>query len=196
MRPQWHGIRQCPRVRLTDVVPAILRPEDGSRKRGELKTVSLTGGLVYLPKPLECRSHVKLMFVTRTGAIHGSVEMLNPVSSELQPFRFEALDERGQSKLRATIRLYLGQNAVGEEPHDPYRGHLASGTFFGDLLGFDADGDDLLGVNRDPEQNCPICGVAGHNHTAEMTKACATKLVHGDDQTGKASELKNAMRKQ
>jgi len=173
------------------LVPAILRSENGSRKRGELKTVSLTGGLVYLPKPLDCRSRAKLMFVSRIGAIHASVEMLNPVSSELQPFRFEALDEGGRSKLTATIRLYLGQNAVGEESLDKYRGHLAQGTFFGALFGFDADGDDLLGVNRDPEQNCPICGVAGHNHTAEMAKACATKLVCGDDQTGKASEPKN-----
>jgi hypothetical protein len=50
------------------------------------------------------------------------------------------------------------------------------------------NGDDWLGVNRDPEQNCPICGIAGHKHTVEMTKACATKLLLGDDQTGKASE--------
>src|ERR1700739_5086721 len=34
----------------------------------------------------------------------------------------------------------------------------------------------------------PICGVAGHNHTLEMTKACAAKLLRGDDQTGKLSE--------
>jgi hypothetical protein len=67
---------------------------------------------------------------------------------------------------------------------------LAHRTFFGDRLGYDDDGDDLLGVNRDPEQNCPICGIAGHNHTSKMTKECARKLLCGDDQTGKASELK------
>jgi hypothetical protein len=148
----------------------------------------LTGGLVYLPKPLDSHSRVKLRFVTQVGAIHGSIEMLRPVSSDLQPFRFEALDGRGQRKLRATIQLHLGQNSVGEESIDKYREELVYGTFFGDLFGFDADGDDWLGVNRDPEQNCPICGVAGHNHSVEMTKACATKLLPGDEQTGKASE--------
>ena len=124
------------------------------------------------------------------GAIRGSVEMLTPVSSHLQPFRFKALDKRGQSKLRATIYLYLAEKSIGEEPIDNYRKKLVHGTFFGDLFGYDPDGDDLMGVNRDPEQNCPICGIAGHNHTVAMTKACATKLLCGDDQTGKASEPK------
>jgi hypothetical protein len=170
------------------VTRVVLRAQDGSRKEGELKLVSLTGGLVCLPKPLDCHSPFKLSFVTQVGAIHGSVEMLRPVSFDLQPFRFKALGGRGQRKLRATIQLHLGQNSVGEESIDEYREELVYGTFFGDLFGFNADGDDWLGVNRDPERNCPICGIAGHNHTVEMTKVCATKLLPGDDQTGKASE--------
>ena len=188
MTPQSRAVRRSPRVRLSCVTPVVLRSLDGSRTQGELKLVSLTGGLVCLPEPLDSHSRVKLRFVTQVGAIHGSIEMLRPVSSDLQPFRFEALGGRGQRKLRATIQLHLGQNSVGEESIDKYRENLVRGTFFGDLFGFDADGDDWLGVNRDPEQNCPICGVAGHNHTADMTKACATKLLLGDDQTGKLSE--------
>lgn len=156
-----------------------------------MKIISLTGGLVCLPKTLECRSHAKLRFVTKVGAVRGTVEMLQPVSSHLQPFRFEALDEGGHRKLRATIHLYFAENSVGEEPLDNYQRKLVHGTFFGDLFGYDPDGDDLMGVNRDPEQNCPICGVAGHNHTVVMTKACATKLLCGDDQTGKASGPKS-----
>ena len=188
MTPQSRAVRRSPRVRLPCVTPVVLHSQDGSRKQGELKIVSLTGGLVCLPEPLDSHSRVKLRFVTQVGAIHCSVEMLRPVSSDLQPFRFKSLGGRGQRKLRATIQLHLGQNSLVEESIDKYREELVYGTFFGDLFGFDADGDDWLGVNRDPEQNCPICGVAGHNHTAEMTKACATKLVCGDDQTGKASE--------
>jgi len=160
----------------------------GVAKQGELKLVSLTGGLVCLPEPVDCHSRVKLRFVTTVGAIDSSVEMLKPISSDLQSFRFEALGGRGQQKLRATIQSHLVQNSVGEESIDKYRENLVLGTFFRELFGFDADGDDWLGVNRDPEQNCPICGIAGHKHTAEMTKACATKLLLGDDQTGKASE--------
>lgn len=188
MTPQSRAVRRSPRVRLPCVTPVVLRSQDGSRKQGELKLVSLTGGLVYLPDPLDCHSRVKLKFVTPVGTIDGSVEMLKPVSADLQPFRFKALGGRGQRKLRATIQLHLGQNSVGEESIDKYRESLVRGTFFGDLFGFDAAGDDWLGVNRDPEKNCPICGIAGHNHTVEMTRACATKLLRGDDQTGKASE--------
>jgi len=152
--------------------------------------VSLTGGLVCLPKPLDRGSRVKLMFMTYTGAIFGSAEMLKPVSSDLQPFRFVSLDERDQHKLSAAIQSFLGRNRDREEGIDNYRAKLAHRTFFGDCLGYDLDGDDLLGVNRDPEQNCPICCIAGHNHTKKMTKECTRKLLCGDDQTGKASELK------
>jgi hypothetical protein len=144
-----------------------------------------------LPKPLARGSRVKLMFMAHAGAILGSAEMLKPVSGNLQPFRFVALDGGDQRKLRATIQSYLGQNSVGEERIDGYRAKVVHRTFFGDLLGYDLDGDDLLGVNRDPEWNCPICGIAGHNHTARMTKDCARKLLCGDDQTGKANLSKS-----
>jgi hypothetical protein len=189
MTLESHLIQRSPRVRLPRMTPAVLRSQDGSRRQGELEMVSLTGGLVCLPKPLDRGSRVKLMFMTHTGAIFGSAEMLKPVSWDLQPFRFVALDEGDQHKLRAAIQSYLGQNSGGEEC-DNYRAKLAHRTFFGDLLGYDVDGNDLLGVNRDPEQNCPICGTAGHNHTVRMTKECATRLLCGDDQTGKASGLK------
>jgi hypothetical protein len=111
-----------------------------------------------LPEPLDSHSRVKLRFVTQVGAIHGSVEMLRPVSPDLQPFRFKVLGVRGQRKLRATIQLHLGQNIVGDESIHKYREELVYGTFFGDLFGFDIAGDDWLSINRDPEQNYPICG--------------------------------------
>ena len=191
MTPQSHAIQRSPRVRLPRMTPAVLRSQDGSRRQGELEMVSLTGGLLCLPKPLDRGSRVKLMFMTHMGAILGSAEMLKPVSWDLQPFRFVSLDGDDQRRLRAAVQLYLVQNSVGEERIDKYRATPVHRTFFGDLLGYDLDGDDLLGVNRDPEQNCPICGVAGHNHTVRMTKECARKLLCGDDQTGKASELRS-----
>jgi hypothetical protein len=187
MTPQSHAIQRSPRVRLPPMTPAVLGSQDGSRRQGELEVVSLTGGLLCLPKPLDRGSRVKLMFMAHAGAILGAAEMLKPVSRNLQPFRFVALDGGDQRKLRAAIQAYLGQNSVGKEWIDKYRPKLAHRTFFGDLLGYDLNGDDLMGVNRDPEQNCPVCGIAGHNHTARMTKECACKLLRGDDQTGKMS---------
>jgi hypothetical protein len=185
---QAQPIRLHPRVRLPHATRATLRSPDGSRRQGELKIVSLTGGLVGLPKPLDLRSRVTLRFTTPAGAVRGSAEMLKPVSSDLQPFRFLALDRGDQRKLKAAIQSYLVQNRVGEQSVDGYRDKLVHGTFLGDLLGYDREGDDLQGVNRDPERNCPICGLAGHKHTTKMTRECGTKLLCGDDQSGKASE--------
>ena len=189
MIPESHAIQRSPRVRLPRTTPAVLRSQDGRRRQGELEMVSLTGGLLFLTKPLDRGSRVKLMFMTHMGAILGSAEMLRPVSRDLQPFRFVAFDTSGQRKLRAVIQWRLGQNGVAEEWIGKHRAQLDHRTFFGDLLGYDSDGDDLLGVNRDPEQNCPMCGIAGHNHTKRMTKECGCELLCGDDQTGSASEL-------
>jgi hypothetical protein len=130
------------------------------------------------------------MLITPRGSIFGSAEMLKPVSSDLQPFRFVALDESDQHKLSTAIQSFLGKNSGGEDWIDNYQVKLTHRTFFGDCLGYNLDGDDLLGVNRDPERNCPVCGIAGHNHNTRMTKKCAGKLLCGDDQTGKASETK------
>jgi hypothetical protein len=188
MTPQSQAIRRFPRARLPRATPTVLRSQDGSRRRGELKIVSLTGGLVCLSKTLDCRSRVRLVFATQAGTIHGSAEMLEPVSRDLQPFRFVELDGGDQRRLRSAIQSYLSQSRVAEESVGKYRTRLAHGTFFGDLLGYDPAGDDLLGVNGDPERNCPVCGIAGHNHTPRMTLQCGSQLLCGDDQTGKASE--------
>lgn len=192
MTTQSHAIRRSPRVRLPCATPAILRSKDGNRCKGELQVVSLTGGLVSLPVPLGRRSPTKATFVTRMGAIHGSIEMLTPVSSDLQPFRFLTLSGGSQRRLTTAIRSYLAKNNVVEELIYQQGATEDHRTFFGDLFGYDADGDDILGVNRNPEQNCPICGIAGHNHTVIMTRNCATRLLTGDDQTGKATEPKSA----
>lgn len=188
MSLQTQAIRLHPRVRLPHATRATLRSQDGSRRQGELKIVSLTGGLVGLPKPLELRARVTLRFTTPAGAVRGSAEMLKPVSSDLQPFRFLALDRGAQRKLKALVQSHLVQNSAREQSVDGYRDKLVHGTFLGDLLGYDRDGDDLQGVNRDPDRNCPVCGIAGHKHAAKMTRECATELLCGDDQTGKASD--------
>jgi hypothetical protein len=188
MTPQSQAIRRSPRVLLRSATPAVFRSLDGGHMQGELRMFSLTGGLVCLSETLDYRSVVKVRFVTHAGTIHASAEMLKPVSRDLQPFRFVAIRVGDERKLRAVIQSYLRRNHDGDESVDSYRARLVPETFFGSLLGYDLAGDDLLSVNRNPEQNCPVCGIAGHKHTARMTKECATKLVRGDDQTGKPSE--------
>jgi hypothetical protein len=103
MTPQSLATQRSPRVRLPPMTTAVLRSQDGTRRQGELAMVSLTGGLLCLRKPLDRGCRVKLMFMTHTGAIRGSAEMLKPVSWDLQPFRFMALDGGDQRSLRAAI---------------------------------------------------------------------------------------------
>jgi hypothetical protein len=78
-------------LNLSDVTHAVLRFEDGHRTQAQLEVISLTGGMLSLPKPAVRESRVKLMFVTPTGPVLGTAEMLNPVSWNQQPFRFVGL---------------------------------------------------------------------------------------------------------
>src|SRR5512137_1727833 len=80
--------RRAQRLNLSDLTPAVLRFEDGHRTQGQLEVISLTGGILGLPKPVIRESRVKLMFVTPTGPVLGTAEMLKPVSWNQQPFRF------------------------------------------------------------------------------------------------------------
>jgi len=99
--------QRAPRVHLDGATPAVLRFQDGQRTSGKLHVVSLTGGLLSLSNPVVQGSQVKLMFLTRTGSVLGGAEMLSPVSSDLQPFRFISLAATDQRRLGATIQASL-----------------------------------------------------------------------------------------
>src|SRR5215475_727201 len=113
--PAKPWVHRSPRVRLMSVMPAILRPYDGGRRQAELKVVSMTGGLLHLSKSLDQGCRVVVVFMTHVGAIFGSAEMLKPVSCYLQPFRFVALDEYDECRLRAAIQSSSTDNLIGEE---------------------------------------------------------------------------------
>jgi hypothetical protein len=98
---------RSPRVQLTDIMPAVLRLPDGNSHRGTLETLSLTGGLLSMSNMLDRGSRIKLMFLTQTGPVLGAAEMLSPVSNTRQPFRFVALAEGDQHKLRTVIQSSL-----------------------------------------------------------------------------------------
>ena len=105
---------RSPRARLVST-PAVLRFPDGRHSRGELKVISLTGGLLYLPRTLDRGSRVKLMFLTQTGAVLGAAEMLSPDSWTSQPFRFVSLDEGDQCRLSAA-EWHWKSGSIGVEP--------------------------------------------------------------------------------
>lgn len=80
---------------------------DGTSSRGTLQTISLTGGLLDVSSILDRGLRVKLMFLTQTGPVTGAAEMLNPVSPTQQPFRFVALEQGDQRRLRAVVESQL-----------------------------------------------------------------------------------------
>lgn len=119
---------RSPRAKLVPVAPAVLRFSDGRQTRAELHVVSLTGGLLSLPKITDPGSHVKLMFVTQAGAVIAGVEMLRPVSWVCQPFRFLSLNGGDLRKVRATVQTFLGRNGAGDDWLDQHRAKLTLRT--------------------------------------------------------------------
>ena len=113
--------RRVPRFRLTDITPAVLQFQDGRRTPGELQVISRSGGLLFLSKPLDQGSVVKLMFQTHRGPVLGTAEMLIPVTCTQQPFRFVALPEGDQRTLLAAFQSGLYRNTDEEEWMEEFR---------------------------------------------------------------------------
>ncbi len=64
------------------------------------------------------------MFLTPTGPVLGTAEMLKPVSWGQQPFRFVALEQDDQRRLRESIQSSFGQVHKEQEWINKYRATL------------------------------------------------------------------------
>jgi hypothetical protein len=64
---------------------------------------------------------VKLMFVTQSGPVLGSAEMLTPISYTQQPFRFVALPKETQNRLHTAIQSSLYQRNAEDWWIEKYR---------------------------------------------------------------------------
>ena len=104
--PQEQPPRRAARLHLAETTVAVLRFRGGRCVPAKLQVLSVTGGLLWLskPLPLELGSDAKLMFLMRNGVVLGAAEMLAPISWSLQPFRFVTLHHDDQSRLEAAIR--------------------------------------------------------------------------------------------
>ena len=105
--PQAHPSRRAARVQLGESVLAAIRLEDGRRIKAKLQTISATGGLLQLPRPLGAGAFVELAFQTQSGPVHGMAEILTPMRKTtdgvLQPFRFVALEDEDGRRLRTSL---------------------------------------------------------------------------------------------
>lgn len=90
---------------------------DGNKAKARLQTVSTTGGMLHLTKPLSEGDFVEVAFQTTSGNVHGMAEMLNPVRSAqgsvFQPFRFVALGDDDHRALHMTILSQGDQSFAG-----------------------------------------------------------------------------------
>jgi hypothetical protein len=80
--------------------------EDGRRAKAKLQSVSVTGGLLRLPKGLGEGDLVEVAFPTQTGSVRGMAEMLDTMPSTdgaLQPFRFIAMGDDEHRALRMMV---------------------------------------------------------------------------------------------
>jgi hypothetical protein len=121
----------------------VLQFQDGRRTSAELQVISRTGGLLFLPRPLDQGSVVKLMFQTYRGPVLGTAELLIPVTGAQQPFRFVALPESDQCTLQAAFQsgLYRNTDRAAAMNWNPYpwrrrfKGILAAVAFAALCLG-------------------------------------------------------------
>ncbi len=94
------------RVCLPGMPSATIRLGDGQYSSARLQTISVTGGLLRVLKPLSPGAVVELMFPTHIGPVLAMAELLSPslhAPIGLQPFRFIAIDSAELRKLRALI---------------------------------------------------------------------------------------------
>jgi hypothetical protein len=112
---QLHAQLRAPRINLADITPAVLRFEDGQRASGKLQVLSVNGGLLSLPSPIDRGSQVKVMFLTHSGPVLGAAEMLSPLTSTQQPFRFVSLPTDDRRRLGAAIQSSLNLKVANQD---------------------------------------------------------------------------------
>lgn len=119
--PPRHATMRAPRTSFSETTPAVLRSSTSHRVRGKLLVISLTGGLLWVSKPLNLGSCAKLIFLTGKGSVLGGVEMLRPLSWTIQPFRFVKLYEDDEIRLQAAIQSSLQQDPRSYVQPERYR---------------------------------------------------------------------------
>ena len=113
--PHSHARVRAPRVRVPNKEPVIFSIEN-KRIAGVLQKLSLTGGLAQVTKCPEGPTLAQINLNTISGPVCGLIEFLRPQKKwdgYLLPFRFIALDEIDQARLKKTLHVML-QNGLGE----------------------------------------------------------------------------------
>jgi hypothetical protein len=115
--PQPHPSRRAARVQLGESVLAAIRLEDGRHAKAQLQTISVTGGVLQLPRSLGQGDFVEVAFQTQSGPVRGMAEILSPARKTtdgvLQPFRFVALEDDDHKRLRTSLDHVADRSLLG-----------------------------------------------------------------------------------
>jgi hypothetical protein len=115
--PQPHPSRRAARIQLGETVQAAIRLEDGRHAKAKLQIISATGGLLQIPNPLGQGDFVEVAFQTQSGPVRGMAEILTPMrktsAGVLQPFRFVALEDDDNRRLRTSLDHVADRSLLG-----------------------------------------------------------------------------------
>lgn len=104
------------RVKLRGMVLILVRLPNGRQVRAALHTLSTSGGMIHLEKPLDEKVEVELLFHVEHATIRARGQMLFPMWATqgwLQPFRFVDLSEASRKGLEVNLKSFL--ETVGAE---------------------------------------------------------------------------------
>lgn len=104
------AVARAPRVKLAGTVLSILGLENGRQLRGKLHTLSVTGGLLLLEKPLDEGIKVEVIFHVGQSTVRSKARLLFPMWATqgcLQPFEFIDLGEKMSEGLASEVSKLL-----------------------------------------------------------------------------------------
>lgn len=115
LSPQLYAHARAPRVKLAGAVLALLRLENCRQVQARLHQLSVTGGLLHLPEPLEEQVPVEIMFHLGSTTVRARAETIFPMWATkgcLQPFRFTELPDHERDRLGTDLqRLLSGRSS-------------------------------------------------------------------------------------
>ena len=118
LSPQLYSRARAPRVKLAGSVLALLRLENCRQVQARLHQLSITGGLLHLPEPLEEQVTVEIMFHLGSTTVRARAETIFPMWATqgcLQPFRFTELPDHERHGLDNDLQRLLGRMTSGNE---------------------------------------------------------------------------------
>lgn len=107
--------QRAARTKLGGSVLALILLPNGRQQRGKMHQLSVTGGVLQVPKPLDEAIVVELAFHVGVNTIRTKAEMLFPMWATqgwLQPFRFTGLAEEDRERLEKSLRSLVQPQAA------------------------------------------------------------------------------------